>query len=265
MLDYIELKNLFQDLNIPAEKPVIVHAALKQFGYIQDGADAILRALMGTFNTIVMPTFTYYAMVTPPLGPSNNGMIYGKPEIPNEMSTAFTPSLRSDPMMGILPEALRNHQEAKRSSHPILSFAGINAEEVLDTQMLDDPLAPIGALADRDGWALLINVNHTSNTSIHYAEKLAGRKQFIRWALVDDRTVEFDNFPGDSSGFDAIASHLKEDIVRVELDKAFVEAVPVKRVIDVAVALIKNNPLALLCKREDCLMCNEVRGIHALG
>jgi aminoglycoside 3-N-acetyltransferase len=265
MLDYIELKSFFQDLNIPADKPVIAHASLKQFGYIQDGADAILRALMGTFNTIVMPTFTYYSMVTPPVGPANNGMIYGRPEIPNEMSVSFKPDLRADPMMGILPEALRNHQEAKRSPHPILSFAGINADEILATQMLDDPLAPIGALADRDGWVILINADHTSNTSIHYAEKLAGRKQFIRWALMEDRTVECRNYPGDSSGFDAIAPHLKDDTVRVELDKAFVEAVPLKCVIETAAGLIKNDPLALLCKREDCLMCNEVRGIHALG
>ena len=46
MLDYIELKSLFQDLSIPTGKPVIIHASLKPFGYIQDGADAILRALM---------------------------------------------------------------------------------------------------------------------------------------------------------------------------------------------------------------------------
>ncbi len=265
MVDYIELKTLFQDLNIPADKPVIVHASLKPFGYIQDGADAILRALMGAFNTIVMPTFTYYSMVTPPNGPPNNGMIYGKPEIPNEMSTTFTPNLRADPMMGILSEALRNYQGAKRSSHPILSFAGVNAGEILDTQLRDDPLAPIGVLMDREGWVILVNENHTSNTSIHYAEKLAGRKQFIRWALVDDRTVECHNYPGDSDGFMAIASHLKEDTVRVELDKAFVEAVPIKRVIDVAIGLIKNDPLALLCERTDCLTCNAVRGIYALG
>lgn len=265
MVDYIELKNLFQDLNIPAETPVIAHASLKPFGYIQDGADAILRALMGTFHTIVMPAFTYYSMVTPPNGPPNNGMIYGKPDIPNEMSTTFTPSLRADPMMGILPEALRNHREAKRSSHPILSFAGIHADEILNAQLRDDPLAPIGALMERDGWVILINENHASNTSIHYAEKLAGRKQFTRWALVGDRTVECHNYPGDSSGFGAIASHLKEDTVRVELDKAFVEAMPIRRVIDVAVGLIKNDPLALLCERKDCLMCNAVRGIYAVG
>jgi hypothetical protein len=51
----------------------------------------------------------------------------------------------------------------------------------------------------------------------------------------------------------------------VELDKAFVEAMPIKRVIDVAVGLIKNDPLALLCEREDCLRCNAVRGIYAVG
>ncbi len=264
MLDYIELKSLFDQLNLP-DKPVLVHASLKPFGYIQDGADAILRAMTSSFKTIVMPTFTYYTMVTPPVGHPNNGMIYGRPEIPNEMSTSFKPDLRADPMMGILSEAFRNHQQAKRTSHPILSFAGINADSILATQMLDDPLAPIAALAEQDGWVVLVNVDHTVNTSIHYAEKLAGRKQFIRWALVEDRTVECHNYPGDSRGFNAIKPYIKDLVVREELDKAFIEAMPVKRLLDVTVNLIKNNPLALLCEREDCLMCNEVRGIHALG
>ena len=98
--------------------------------------------------------------------------------------------------MGILPETLRNHPSATRTAHPILSFAGINADFTLFTQTLYEPLAPIGALAELDGWVVLINVDHTVNTSIHYAEKLAGRRQFVRWALVGDRVVECPNFPG---------------------------------------------------------------------
>ena len=264
MLDYPELKTYFDSLNL-SDKPVIVHASLKPFGYVRDGADGVLRAMLGSFKSFIMPTFTYWTMVTPDVGPDNNAMIYGKEESLNKQAVSFKSDLPVDSMMGSLPEALRNHPMATRTSHPILSFAGINAESILASQTRFEPLAPIASLYYQDGWVLLINVDHTNNTSIHYAEKLAGRKQFLRWALVGDRAVECQNYPGDSSGFNAIASYIQPDIFRLEVGKGFIEAMPLKRLLDVAIGLIKNDPLALLCERKDCLMCNAVRGIYALG
>ena len=264
MLDYPELKTYFDSLNL-SDKPVIVHASLKPFGYVRDGADGVLRAMLGSFKSFIMPTFTYWTMVTPDVGPDNNAMIYGKEESLNKQAVSFKSDLPVDSMMGSLPEALRNHPMATRTSHPILSFAGINAESILASQTRFEPLAPIASLYDQDGWVLLINVDHTNNTSIHYAEKLAGRKQFLRWALVGDRAVECQNYPGDSTGFNAIAPYIQPDIFRIEIGKGFIEAMPLKRLTDVVVGLIRNDPLALLCERKDCLMCNAVRGIYALG
>jgi aminoglycoside 3-N-acetyltransferase len=175
------------------------------------------------------------------------------------MAVPFTLDLPVDPMMGILPETLRKHPLATRTAHPILSFAGVNAEEALFTQTLYEPLAPIGVLAEQDGWVLLINVDHTVNTSIHYAERLAGRKQFVRWALVDDRVVECPNYPGDSMGFQVIEDYLQADTRRVKMGKACIDAVPLKRLFEVVQGLIRKDPLALLCERTDCERCNAVR------
>jgi aminoglycoside 3-N-acetyltransferase len=162
--------------------------------------------------------------------------------------------------MGILPAALLREKGALRTSHPILSFGGIQADDILLTQTLFDPLAPIQALTEKNGWVVLINVDHTSNTSVHYAEKLAGRRQFIRWALMGERVVECPGYPGDSFGFNAIEEHILADTVRIDMeDGVFIQAVPLKRLVDVAVELIKNDPLALLCQREDCERCNAVR------
>jgi aminoglycoside 3-N-acetyltransferase len=162
-------------------------------------------------------------------------------------------------MMGILPEALRCHPSAMRTAHPILSFAGVNADFALFTQTLYEPLAPIGVLAEENGWVVLINVDHTVNTSIHYAEKLAGRKQFVRWALVDERVVECPNYPGDSIGFQAIEEHIRPDTRRVQIGDAFIDAVPLKRLFNVVRWLIRNDPLALLCDGTECERCNAVR------
>jgi len=265
MLNYTELKSYFEALNL-SDKPVIAHASLKPFGYIEGGADAVLLAMLESFKSLVMPTFTYRTMITPEVGPPNNGMLYGLEKDVNKMAISFKHDLPADSMMGILPEALRNQPSVMRTNHPILSFAGYNAEAALNTQTLFDPLAPIGELEAQDGWVVLINVDHTVNTSIHHAEKLAGRKQFVRWALVGDRAVECPNYPGDSTGFNAIEDIIRYDVFRVEISKAaFIQAVSLKVLFRAVQELLSKDPLALLCQRDDCLMCNEIRGIRPVG
>ena len=258
MIDYNALKSAFQELDL-ADSPVIAHASLKSFGYIQNGADAVLQALVDSVQSVIMPTFTYRTMVTPEVGPLNNGISYGGDEYYNREALPFTMEMPADSLMGMLPETLRNHPLANRTSHPILSFAGIGADRILKTQTLLEPFAPIGALADEDGWVVLINVDHTVNTSIHYGEKLAGRRTFLRWALLKNRVVECPNFPGDSSGFNAIAKYVQPFTRRVDVEEAFIQAVPLKKLFDVVQQLIKKDPLALLCHRTDCERCNAVR------
>lgn len=258
MTGYEELKDVFGELSL-ADKPVIVHASLHPFGYIHNGADAVLRALSESVLGLVMPTFTYRTMVTPEVGPPNNGITYGGDQYYNREAQPFMPEMPADPLMGILSETLRNHPASKRTSHPILSFSGLHTDVILGAQTLYDPFAPIAALEQEDGWVVLINVDHTVNTSIHYAEKLTGRRQFTRWALLGDRVVECSSFPGDSSGFNAIAEHIRTDTRRVELDNAFIQAVPLRRVFEVVQELIKKDPLALLCQRADCERCNAIR------
>ena len=258
MLNYSELKLSFEALDL-FDKPIIAHASLKSFGYVQGGADIVLRAILASFKSVMMPTFTYKTMITPEVGPPNNGIKYGAEKDLNKMAQAFTPDMRADVMMGMLSETLRNHTNATRTSHPILSFAGIKSDEFLDTQTLYEPLAPIGALAEQDGWVVLISVDHSVNTSIHYGEKLAGRRQFIRWALVGDRVVECPGFPGDSSGFTALEEYIRLDTRRVSMGEAFIQAVPLKRLFDAVGEMIKKDPLALLCQRSDCERCESAR------
>jgi len=258
VLDYSVLRSAFQELNL-SDRPVIAHASLKPFGYIQNGADAVLQALTESVRSVIVPTFTYRTMITPKVGPPDNGISYGEDDYYNREARPFTVNMPADTMMGILPETVRNHPKAKRTSHPILSFAGIGADAILNAQTIDEPFAPIAALAGEDGWVMLINVDHTVNTSIHYAERLAGRKQFMRWALLRDRVRECPNFPGDSSGFNAIARHIRTDTRRVDMGDTFIQAVPLRRLVEIVQELIKKDPLALLCHRTDCERCNAVR------
>jgi aminoglycoside 3-N-acetyltransferase len=259
MLGYAELKSAFDTLDL-AGKPIIVHSSLKKFGPIDGGAETVLQALLATTNGVVVPTFTYLTMITPEVGPPNNGITYGKDRDTNKMAVAFHKDLQPDKMMGSLPFALLNQEGSSRTLHPILSFGGINVDYALITQTLYEPLAPIGALAEQDGWVLLISVNHDVNTGIHYAEKLAGRRQFIRWAMVDNRIVECPGFPGDSTGFNAIEEYVKPHTRFVQVNNAMIQAISLQLLFAAVQELIKQDPLALLCQRNDCERCNAVRG-----
>ncbi|MDD2920894.1 MAG: AAC(3) family N-acetyltransferase [Anaerolineales bacterium] len=238
---------------------VIAHASLKSFGFIEGGAETMLEALLSSTRGIIMPTFTYKTMLNPEVGPPRNGINYGSESDLNKMAEAFHRDMPADKMMGILPETLRKHPKAKRSPHPIQSFAGIGADAIINSQTIFDPFAPIRALAESDGWVLLLGVDHTVNTSIHYAEKISGRLQFIRWALLPDRVMECRNFPGDSEGFNSIAPLVEKYTRRVNIGDALVQAVHLNSLIRVAVDQLQKNPLAFLCGRKDCERCNAVR------
>ncbi len=264
MLTFRDFLAALRRLEIERSFPVIVHSSLSAFGHVQGGAETLLGALMGSFQTIVMPTFTYKTMIIPELGPENNACRYGSGMVSNQLAEIYRPNLPADRLMGIVPETLRRRTNAQRSNHPVLSFSGLNASEALSAQSLDEPLAPLHALRLAGGWVLLMGVNHTVNTSIHYAERLAGRKQFVRWSLISDGVVEFEGFPGCSDGFEAIAPHLKEITRQVVIGPAQIIAVPLEGLVKVVGSRLAADPLALLCANPDCERCNAVRSDQIL-
>jgi aminoglycoside 3-N-acetyltransferase len=248
-LESLELEN----------KPAIAHASLKSFGAIHGGAETVLSALLTHVSGLMIPTFTYKTMVIPEVGPPNNGLVYGQKRDLNRMAEPFRYNMPVDPLIGILAETLRNYPGAMRTAHPILSFAGINVDDALVTQTTFNPFSPIGWLADHEGWVLLMGVDHTVNTSIHYGEKLARRRQFVRWALTPKRIIECPGFPGCSGGFEAIRSDIENFTSRVEIGESFIEAIPLHTLLQAVEARIKRNPLALLCQRDECERCDAVR------
>ncbi len=81
----------------------------------------------------------------------------------------------------------------------------------------------------------------------------------MRWALGGERVVECPNYPGDSMGFQAIEEFIRPDTRRVDIGDAFIDAVPLKRLVEVVRGLIRKDPLALLCDQPDCERCSAVR------
>jgi aminoglycoside 3-N-acetyltransferase len=259
MTTFRDFNNGLRKLEIDPSSPVIAHASLSAFGDVHGGAETVLGALLGAFHTLVMPAFTYKTMLIPEAGPENNACTYGSGKDTNRMAEFFRPDMPADRMMGVIAETLRTRAGALRSSHPILSFSGINANQALEAQTLADPLAPISVLHAAQGWVLLLGVDHTVNTSIHYAELLAGRKKFTRWALTPKGVIECPGFSGCSEGFQAITMRLGSAPRIVQVGPGIVQAVPLVTLVETARLWIEEDPQALLCAREDCERCNAVR------
>lgn len=254
---YHDLLNTFRALKIDPASPIIAHASLSVFGWIHGGPQAMVGAMLACFSKVIMPSFTYKTMITPEVGPPNNALRYGDHRETNHAAQIFHTNMPADRLMGIIPETLRTHPKASRSRHPILSFTGIHSEDALEAQTYDDPLAPIRVISEQNGWVLLIGTDHRTNTSIHLAERISGRKQFVRWAKTSHGVAECAGFPGCSEGFQAIEPDLKKtgELRIVRLNPGEIQAIPLNVLIQTVKDLIGANPLALLCEYPDCLRC----------
>lgn len=257
-LGYYALVDAFAQLEL-REVPVLAHASLRAFGHVEGGADTIISALLPNVAALMMPAHTYVTMITPLAGPANNGIVYGRRQDQNRMAEPFSPNMPADRLMGIIPETLRQRPGAKRSMHPILSFTGLNVDRALKAQTLEEPFAPIRMLAENDGWVLLLGVDHTVNTTVHYAEKLAGRRQFIRWALTEDGIIDCPHFPGCSAGFKPLERDLAPFTREIQVGEARTRAMPMSAIIEVVKNRLARNPKDLLCSDITCERCNELR------
>ncbi len=263
MVSYHDLVAGLRKLGIERSRPVIVHGALSAFGHVQGGADTVVGAMLASFEALMMPVFTYQTMVTPLNGPADNALEYGTGQDRNSQAVFFRPDLPADRLMGIIAETLRNHPNAQRSWHPILSFAGVNVWHALDAQSLVEPLASVRVLMEDGGWVLLLGVDQAVNTSIHLGERLAGRKQFVRWALTPGGVVECPAFPGCSDGFEEIKPAVRRMTRQLLIGSAVVQALPLTDLVQAVQQCLAENPLALLCDRSYCERCQVVRAAVA--
>ncbi|OGO71622.1 MAG: hypothetical protein A2Z37_01530 [Chloroflexi bacterium RBG_19FT_COMBO_62_14] len=259
MFNYRDFIRVLRDLGLAQGSRILIHARLASLGEVTGGTQAVLGAFLAVGETVVAPTFTFSAMITPDVGPSDNGMEYGSAGDRNSAAQFYRADLPADPEMGSLAEALRQAPQAVRSNHPLLSFAGVGADEVLTSQTLEDPLAPIAALASADADVVLLGADHTANVSLHYAEKLAGRRQFVRWALTPAGVIECPGIPGCADGFPAIAGRLEGIVRRATLGPVTIESYPLRDLVHTAAGWIRMDPEALLCGRQSCARCAAVR------
>ena len=160
MTDAVTSKDLiegFQEVGLKPGDVVLAHSAMRTFGPIDGGADAVidaLREVTGPRGTVVVPTFTFAheAEDDPVIDPSSD---------------------RSE--MGIITETARKRPDAVRSTAYRHSFAAIGRRASVITNI--DPALPVfdfrssfGVMLSLNTQVLLLGVTYSSSTSHHFAE-----------------------------------------------------------------------------------------------
>lgn len=258
-----DIQKGLRELGLGPGSRVIVHVALPALGPVRGGAESVVGALAALGGLVIVPVFTPQCHVWPRIGPAHNAAAYSGHDDENALAEIFRASLRADPSQGPVAEALRRMPGAVRSMHPLYSFAalGEGAERAMAAQSLAEPLGPLAHLAETQPAAdvLLLGADQSANVAIHEAERRAGRKQFIRWALTTKGAVECAGCPGCPDGFNALIPHLRPLSKVTQIGSARVERLPLGELLQTVETLIRRDPLALLCTRPGCERCGAVR------
>lgn len=259
LIHYRDLLRALDTLDLDAHSRLIVHAAPDLARHFAGGGESLLGALLARSEALLMPAFTPTTEIVPPFGPENNALAYGEDDAANLYADIFAMDLPVDSQLGELAEIFRAYPESKRSTHPLLSFSAAGADESLEHQTLDHPLAPIDWMAEYDADVLLIGLDQRANFSLHLAESRAGRKTFVRWALSEAGVVTCTNMPGCSEGFNAIDERLSGEVRRTAIGPVAMHAIALRDLLNIAAGWIHEDPRALLCERPSCPYCSAVR------
>ena len=248
------------------DKIVCIHSSFKSFGcHVEGGAQAFIDAFLDEGCTVLVITCADKFEVYPPqnLRPNRNGVSdysyfdnkkYSEPKI---FTTDSNDISRED--MGVIPFALLNMPTRKRGHHPLNSFAAVGryADELVREQSAENVWSPLQKLCEYSGYVLLIGVNLDNATIIHYAEQVAGRKQFIRWANNLNGEPSACNAGSCSHGFNNFADMLRPIEKNVIIGNSYWRCFPARDMVDICAKAMLENPEISHCLNPDCERCSD--------
>ena len=242
--------------------PVCAHSSLRSFGWVVGGADAVIDAFLDEGCTLVVPAHSYFFAVGPPPGrrPERNGWEYDHvQDWPGLDRTFSVGSNDISDEMGAIPATVLQRSGRVRGDHPIDSIAAIGplAQELIRAQTPSDVHAPFERLCALEGRALLMGVGLESLTLLHYAEQVAGRRPFIRWANGPDGQAMEVRTGSCSDGFPKLDGALSGVEQRASVGESLWRAFPAAEVVKAAVEAITADPSIPRCERADCGRCRD--------
>lgn len=255
------IKNAIVQLNLLG-KPVCIHASLRSFGCRVDG---LLESFLESGCTVMVPAFSdmYEAPPVQDLMPEQNGAGDYSYFLEKEYMDAgiYTPDSNELTVeeMGIFPKIVLEYPDRVRGNNARNSFAAVGSlsHELIDRQTNQDVYAPLRALYELDGYVLLIGTDLCSATAVHYAEQLAGRAPFVRWAKGENGATVAVRAGGCSDGFESLASLLKVYEKQATVANSLWRCYRVRDLVDTCVDAFKRDPYIAHCGDPDCSRCND--------
>ena len=154
-----DIKKGLNDIGLKKGNIVFVHSSLSSFGYVEDGPDTVIDALLetvGNSGTVVMPAFTW-------------GALHSKEKVVFDVANT---SVKKE--VGILAEVFRKRKEAIRSLHICHSVSAIGpkAKEVMGEGITAcGKGSTFDKLYELDAWNLFLGVGFSSCTALHMVEE----------------------------------------------------------------------------------------------
>lgn len=254
MLVSNDFKKIFKKLDIKKNDKIIVHAALKDFGFILNGAQDIidpLLSLIGKDGTLLCSSNTGVCTdpkywLNPKIKNYNKARKYLKP---------FDINLTLPHNRGIIATTFMNYNRVYRSNHPLRSIMAIgkNARYFTKEHKLHDPdgvNSPLYKLYKKNGLALLIGVDLSSCSAIHVAENIADVKYLYknncRVLIKNNKKKKFVKLKKISFAlnFNRIQNQLEKlhYVKTIKFKSVNISIVKIKESIDYAVQILKKNP-----------------------
>jgi len=248
------------------DQVVCIHSSFKSFGgHVEGGPKAFIEAFLEEDCTVLAFTCSYMYEVYPPhnLRPNRNGIgdysyfesrNYGIPKIFTTDSNDI-----SKESMGIVPYTVLNMPSRQRGYNPINSFTAVGkyAEELVGEQSPENVWAPLAKLYEHRGYVLLVGVHLDRATIIHYAEQVAGRKPFIRWANNLKGEPSICRVGSCSNGFNNFAEKLKSIEKNVVVGNSYWRCFPAKEMVDICARVMMETPEISHCQDPKCDRCND--------
>lgn len=158
--DESEINTQLAQIGISQGDVLLVHTAFSKVKPVNGGPRGLIDILidyLGEHGTLVMPTMSY------------------KDE---QVFDPLTTPCKDE--MGILADTFWRLPDVRRSdNHGAFAAYGQYADQITASHPIDVPHglnSPVGRVYELDGKVLLLGVDHTSNTTIHLAESLAGAR-----------------------------------------------------------------------------------------
>lgn len=269
MISNAEIQKAIDTLDI-ANTEVCVHSSMRSLGDMAEGG---IKGLADAFHnngcTLLVPTFSdvFEARPVEPYMPEQNGAgdysyflnaSYDEEKIFSTSSKELTVE-----EIGAFPRYILNHPHSLRGNHPLNSFTalGEHAARLVNGQTPQDVYAPLKQLCEDGGYVLLLGVSLTSATIIHYAEQLAGRTPFIRWAKSNAGKVIPVSAGGCSEGFMNLYAQLRPYERKAVVGQSLWSCYQARDMVSVCKKLIADDPQITHCDDPLCSRCNDaVRG-----